>query len=87
MAVCADFILSTVLIIALRQSRSGVARCGIALRRQINKCRILTYSLEVRTDSALDVLVLYTITTGEFLAGCLRRCFLSDLSGRHWQDS
>ncbi|KAM5534311.1 hypothetical protein V8D89_012039 [Ganoderma adspersum] len=42
MAVCADFILSTVLIIALRQSRSGVAR----------------------TDSALDVLVLYTITTG-----------------------
>ncbi|KAI1790583.1 hypothetical protein LXA43DRAFT_1146134 [Ganoderma leucocontextum] len=42
LAVCADTIITTVLIIALRQNRSGIKS----------------------TDSLMDVLVLYTITTG-----------------------
>ncbi|TBU27657.1 hypothetical protein BD311DRAFT_778854 [Dichomitus squalens] len=45
MAVCADGILTTVLIMALLQGRSSLKR----------------------TNSTLDVLVLYTITTGEFV--------------------
>ena len=65
MAVCADFILTTVLIIALRQSRSGVAQCGLSIMNQ-PKSYIHLLSSETRTDSALDVLVLYTITTGKF---------------------
>ncbi|KAI1796285.1 hypothetical protein LXA43DRAFT_1090354 [Ganoderma leucocontextum] len=58
MTVCADFILTTVLIIALRRSRSG----------------------QKRTDSTLDVLVMYTITTGEFLAVGSASTSFSDLS-------
>ena len=64
LSIAADFILTTILILALWKSRSGIKRCVLlswtGIERQ-SDTQITTTS----TDSVLDTLILYTITTGK----------------------
>jgi len=61
--IAADVILTAMLCVALHKSRSGLKRCARSnARRSINALR--------RTNSIINLLIMYTIKTGVIACGC-----------------